>query len=217
VRTSPLYAPQIKVGIEGRASPAVGRVAMLAPPGRYTVRLAAGGQEQTQSLEVRKDPNSGGSEEEIRQQRELFQDLFVELNGVVDMINALEVARGQLASLKPVVGDSAVKAQADSLDQKLIAVEEELVQLRVTGRGQDLIRYPAKLGEKLIYLIGDVGGSDHAPTQSQRDVAALLKERARSARTAFDRVTGTDVAAFNGLLREKGLAGVLTTPPEPPR
>jgi photosystem II stability/assembly factor-like uncharacterized protein len=213
MRTSPLYTPEIKVPVEGRASPSVGRVSMLAPPGRYTVKLTVAGQELTQPLEVRKDPNTSGTEQDIRQQAELHADLTSELNGVVDMINALEVARGQLVTLKAVVTQDDVKAQADSLDRKLLEVEEQLTQLRITGRGQDLIRYPAKLGEKLGYLINDIGGSDNAPTQSQRDVAAVLKERARSAKADFDRVMARDVGGFNNLLRDKGLQGIITVPP----
>ena len=60
------------------------------------------------------------------------------LNDVADMINGLELARGQLAALKAVTEDSLVRTRADSLDQALLAVEEDLVQLRITGRGQDL-------------------------------------------------------------------------------
>jgi hypothetical protein len=211
MRTSPLYAPEIEVPIEGRPSPSIGRVASLVPPGRYTIEISAGGATLTQPLEVRKDPNTQGTEQEIGQQVEFGRQLTTELNGVVDMVNALEVARGQLKSLAAVLTDTTVKASIDSLADKLVAGEEDLVQLRITGRGQDVIRYPAKAGEKLVYLIGDVGSSDHAPTQSQRDVAAVLQERIRNARAAFDRVMRDDVPRFNTMLRNRGLEGIVTT------
>lgn len=217
MRTSPLYAPHIKVGVEGVPSPSVGRVAMLAPPGRYTVRLSVAGQTATQSLEVRKDPNTQGTDAEIRQQNELYQRLFAELERVVDLINSLELMRGQLVALKAITGDSVVRTRADSLDAMLLAVEEDLTQLRITGRGQDLIRYPAKLAEKLVYLLNDLNGTDHAPTRSHREVAEVLEGRARAARAAYDRVTAGELAAFNALLRERGLAGVVATPPPPSR
>jgi hypothetical protein len=211
MRTSPLYAPEIEVPIEGRPSPSIGRVASLVPPGRYTIEMSAGDATLTQPLEVRKDPNTQGTEQEIGQQVEFGRQLTTELNGVVDMVDALEVARGQLKSLAAVLTDTTVKASIDSLADKLVAVEEDLVQLRITGRGQDVIRYPAKAGEKLVYLIGDVGSSDHAPTQSQRDVAAVLQERIRNARAAFDRVMRDDVPRFNTMLRNRGLEGIVTT------
>lgn len=213
--TSPLHAPHVTVGVEGVPSPSVGRVAMLAPPGRYTVRLTVAGQTAAQPLEVRKDPNTQGTEGEIRQQNELYQRLFRELERVVDLINSLELMRGQLVLLKAITGDSGVRARADSLDAALLAVEEELTQLRITGRGQDLIRYPAKLAEKLVYLLNDLNSTDHAPTRSHHEVAEVLEARARAAAAAYDRVMAGEVAAFNVLLRERGLAGVVATPPPP--
>ncbi|MGE0551854.1 MAG: WD40/YVTN/BNR-like repeat-containing protein [Gemmatimonadales bacterium] len=214
LRNSPLYAPQVRVEIEGRPSPSVGRVRMLAPPGRYTVKLAVNGVELTQQLEVRKDPNTPGSDAEIATQAQFHRELTGELNDVVEMINGLEIARAQLKALGAVTTDSAVKGEADSLAARLVAVEEDMVQLRITGRGQDLIRYPSMLAEKLVYLINDVGGTDHAPTGSQREVGAVLRQKAREARSAYDRAMREDVARFNALLRDKGLDGVIaTTPP----
>src|SRR5204863_4579422 len=69
LRTSPLYAPEVTVGPEGtRPLPegGGGRISVLAPPGTYTVKLIAGGQELTQPLTVRKDPNSGGTAPDIQ-------------------------------------------------------------------------------------------------------------------------------------------------------
>jgi len=212
LRTSPLYAPEIKVGIEGMPSPSVGRVAMLAPPGRYTVELSAGGNTMTQTLEVRKDPNTGGTEADIASQVELYRSVATDLDRTVDMINALELVRGQLVSLRAITGDE-LKAAADSLDRKLLDVEEQLTQLQITGRGQDLIRYPAKLGEKLVYLVNDIGSSDHAPTQPQREVAATLSGRVSAVKTAFDQVMAGDVAQFNALLKTRGVEGIVTSPP----
>lgn len=209
MRTSPLYAPESVVGPEGKPSPSVGRVAMLAPPGRYAVRLTVGGDTVSQTLEVLKDPNAG-TDEGIRERTALFRELQAELDGVVETINALERMRAQLASLKTMVSDSAIVRAADSLAAKLVAVEEVLVQLRITGRGQDAIRYPAKVGEKLVYLLGDVGSADEPVTASQREVATVLTERTRAARGDFDRLVAGEVAAFNRMLVAEGVAGVIT-------
>jgi hypothetical protein len=53
LRTSPLYAPWLRVGAEGtRPYPGGGggRLPLLAPPGTYTVKLSAGGRDYTQKL-----------------------------------------------------------------------------------------------------------------------------------------------------------------------
>src|SRR3990172_5333849 len=58
MRVPPLYADWFEVGPEGRTAPSTSRLSVLMPPGMYTVKLAVGGQEFSQSLEVRADPNS---------------------------------------------------------------------------------------------------------------------------------------------------------------
>ncbi|HEX9164545.1 MAG TPA: hypothetical protein VF862_01440 [Gemmatimonadales bacterium] len=210
VRVAPLYAPERAVPAEGAPSPTLDRVRMLVPPGRYTVRLVVAGQELTQTLEVRKDPNTPGTEADIAQQAAFWLEVKGDLERTIEMANALETVRYQLAALKTVVTVADVKGAADTLEQQLVAVEEQLAQLRTTERGQDLIRYPAKLGEKLVYLARDVSSTDNAPTQAQRDVAAVLRERLTAAKADYDRVMGRDVAAFNLLLRDRGLAGIIT-------
>lgn len=217
VRTPPLYSPHIRAELAGKASPTLGRVSLLAAPGRYTVRLRVAGQEVTQPLELRKDPNAPGTDQDVRVQTELAGELSSALDSVVDMVNTIEAVKVQLATLKAVAKDNKeVGAAADSLEQKFVAVEEQLTQVRVTGRGQDLIRYPAKTGEKLVYLIGDIGSTDNAPTASQREVGGVLKQRARAAKDELDRVIQRDLEQFNKMLRDKGLGGIFARV-EPPR
>jgi photosystem II stability/assembly factor-like uncharacterized protein len=213
LRVSPRHAPDVKVGPEGIAAPGVGRFAMLAPPGRYTVKISAAGQELTQPLEVHKDPNSGGSEQTVREQTELAMAVRADLDSVVEMINTLELLRGQLVTLKAVLGDDTatadVRAAADSLDAKLVAVEERLFQVRVTGRGQDIVRRPFKLAEQLLYLANVVQTSDFPPNEPQRQVHAELEGEMRAAREETDRVVREEVAPFNAMLAERGLQGVV--------
>ncbi len=213
LRTSPLYANYIKVGPEGMPAPGIGRGAILAPPGRYTATLKVANQEFSQPLEVRKDPASGGSEEAIRAQTELLTDMFNDINQTVDAINTAEMVRGQLATLKAyLAADSTtadVRAQADSLDQKFVALEENLFQMRVTGRGQDLLRWPMKLAEQLLYLGGEIGGSDFAPTTPQREVHQLLHDQVATYRGQLDRLVSQDLAGFNRTLQQRNLQGVV--------
>ena len=215
-RTSPLYAPEIVVGAQGRPMPDGGRFALLAPPGTYTVRLRNGAEQLNQTLVLRKDPSSGGSEEEIKAQTALLQDLTSDINGAVEMVNTIELARSQLVSLRSVLmGDTAmaaVRREADSLEKRLVAVEEELVQLRLTGRGQDGVRWPIKTTGQMLYLAGQLGSSDYAPTAQQREVRALLAEQARATRGRLTQLLERDLAAFNARLRERNLPSVLLYP-----
>ena len=203
------YHPETRYAAAGAAAPGVGRFSWLVPPGTYTVKLNAGGREETQTLVLRKDPASGGSEEEIRQQVAMASLVAADLDSAVAMVNALEVVRSQIATLKATLTDDAkmadVRAQVDSLDRKLVEVEDQLFQTRTTGRGQDLIRHPFKLGEQLVYFGQSVTASDYAPTQPHREVQQVLKADLARIRAMFDRVMRTEVEAFKQALRARGL------------
>ncbi len=203
------YHPETRYASTGQSAPGMGRFSWLVAPGTYTVRLNAAGREETQPVEVRKDPASGGSEDEIRQQQVVAQALAADVDSVVAMINAIEVVRAQVATLKATLGaDSSlapVRTQADSIEKKLVEVADQLYQTRTTGRGQDLIRHPFKLGEQLVYLGNSVTGSDYAPTAQHREVQTVLKTELARVKVLYDRVMKGDVEAFKQLVRSRGL------------
>ena len=213
LRVSPSLAAWVPVKPEGTPAPGVGRISLLAPPGSYTVRLAWHGQTYTQPLSVLKDPNTGATDADLKAQAELVSGIVTDLDSAVAMINRIEVLRGQLAALKATLaGDSTVadvRAAGDSLDQKLLAVEAQLFQTRVTGRGQDQLRWPMHTAEQLQYLAGSVASSDFAPTQSQRDVAAVLGGQVKATRGQLDQVMTGDVAKFRQSLRSKNLPNLI--------
>jgi photosystem II stability/assembly factor-like uncharacterized protein len=215
LRTSPLGARYVKVGVEGIPAPGVQRPAVLAPIGDYKVKLKVGDRELSQPLTLMKDPGAGGSEADVRAQGDLVRDLLDDVKQDVEAVNKAESARGQLAALEVRLGDKGpkeVKEAAEALDKKLLAVEENLFQVRVTGRGQDLLRWPMKVTEQLIYLLGRVSESDFAPTAAQLEVHELLHDEAARTRKALDDVLSTDLAKFNAMLAEKQLAGVVASP-----
>src|SRR5258708_34010331 len=107
LRTSPQYAPEITLGPEGwRPAPGERRIALLAPPGTYTVKLTVEGKEYTQPLKVLKDPHSNGTEGDIQIQMKMMTSLSGTMNGVVDAVNQLETLPAQLGDLKSALGAS---------------------------------------------------------------------------------------------------------------
>ncbi|MBX9928820.1 MAG: hypothetical protein K2X99_07895, partial [Gemmatimonadaceae bacterium] len=199
--------PEVNPGPEGRFAPAVGRLSMLVPPGRYTVRITVGGNSESQPLEVRKDPSSHGTLADITAQHTLATNILGDFESTVAMINEIEQVRGQIAALKIALSGDAKSADlvkgADSLDAKYLALEETLFQTKVTGRGQDQIRWPFQLAEKLGYLNGVLTSSDAAPNASHREVAGVLKKRMQDAKAALDKLTADDLAAFKKRLRDR--------------
>jgi len=218
LRTSPAYAPEIRVGSEGwRAAPDGARSSLLMPPGSYTVKLVVGGQELSRALTVKKDPNSGGSESEIQAQNLMLVQLRKSLDAAADMVNQIEIIRSQLDSARTLLAGGeagpAIRSAADELDKKMADVEDHLIQRKLTGSGQDATRWPAQLMTKLAYLAGGLGSADFAPTTQQREVQAKLEADLALQRKRLDETLNTDLAAFNRLLRDRGVQNIVTGSP----
>jgi photosystem II stability/assembly factor-like uncharacterized protein len=214
MRTSPAYAPEIRVGADGTRPGGTPRSSILYPPGNYTVKLSVGGQELSAPLVVKKDPNSDGTEADIASQMELLQQLRQDVDDASEMVNEIESIRAQLYQMAGALTnpDATVKSAAEGLDKKLTDVEDELIQRKLTGQGQDTVRWPPKLLSKLGYLGGGVSGSDSPPTNQQREVYAMFKQQLATIKQRFDSVMNQDVAAFNKLLRDKNIGPVITRP-----
>jgi len=106
-----------------------------------------------------------------------------------------------------------IMAAAADLDKKLIEVEENLIQRKLTGQGQDTVRWPPKLLSKINYLANGLAGSDFGPTTQQREVQAMFKQQLASHRARLDEILKRDLEAFNRALRERGIQGVIARGP----
>jgi hypothetical protein len=213
LRTSPLYAPEFKGGADGtRKFPTGGPLSVLAPPGTYTVKLVVNGQEFAQALTVRKDPNTAGSEGDIQAQTKAMLEIRDTMNDVVRLINQAESVRAQLAQLKAVVGGDdeagkAVRMSADDLDTAIVAVESRLFNMTATGRGQDMLRMPNQLIEKLSHVADVVSLADFPPTDQALEVLNQLTKQVRAHQDQMKQMVDIKVAAFNKALRDRGMTG----------
>jgi hypothetical protein len=214
LRTKPLYADWFNMGDKRRRDSGQPRISVLAPPGTYTVALKVGSEVMTQSLEVLKDPNTEGTEADIQVQTAMMTELREDMNQAADAVNQIELLRRQLEDLRDVMADrddaETVTASADSLRDALVAVEHNLLQLQVTGTGQDAIRWPSKIVERLGYLAGSVAIGDFAPTDPEREVHAILKADLAEQQQALEELLRTRVAEFNRLLRDRNVPTLIS-------
>ena len=213
LRTSPQFAPDMRLGPEGwRAAPDAGRLSILAPPGRYTVKLSVGGREFTQPLTVIKDPHSEGSEAEIQTQVATLFELRRAMDRAADVVNGIEVARSQIERVAEAVQDQDVRAAAADLSQKLIAVEQNLVDLRLTGPPGHT--WESRLARKLSYLASQLASADYKPTDQQLEVKELLEQRLVASEQQFKALRERELPAFNQLLRQRNVPHTITTGPQ---
>ena len=213
LRTKPLYADWVDLGKERIREVSNGRVTVLAPPGTYTVTLVVGGREYEQELNVLKDPHSEGTEADIGAQTATVRALREDANSAAEMVNRIELIRRQLYDLKAVVQEQEraeeIVTSADELDTKLLGVEENLIQLKLTGTGQDGVRWPSMLVGRIGYLAGGVATADFRPTDQHLEVQEILNERLRRYRAELDALLQGDLAAFNRMLQQLNVPPVI--------
>ena len=218
LRTRPLHVPDFAMAADGtRKFPTAASVSVLAPPGTYTLKVIAGGVERTAPLTLRKDPNTAGTEEEIAAQTKTMLSIRDNANAVAKMINAAESVRAQLVSWRTVAGSgTAVKdvtAAADDLEKQIVDVESRLFNLTATGRGQDFLRTPGQMMEKLAHLADVVSYADFAPTESQLQVGAALTQEVAHDREQMEGILARTLATFNALLRERQMGAIVAPRP----
>jgi photosystem II stability/assembly factor-like uncharacterized protein len=219
MRTKVMEHAHVTIGDDGwRPAGEGGRVALLAAPGEYTVKLEVGDTEFTQTLVVLKDPNSAGSNADIREQFTVLSALRDDANAVVDLINEIESTRAQIYDrvdrAQATAGAEAVSAAADELDRALIDLEMNLTDVRLSGgmAGQDRLRWPRQLYAKVTSLAGYIGGSDFPPTTQQLTVHDKYQNLLSGYQSTMRTLRDQDIAAFNSLLSENGIPVIMTGP-----
>src|SRR4029453_9490922 len=110
--------------------------------------------------------------------------------------------RSQIEGLARLSNDPTVTKAADELNQQLIAVEMNLVDLRLTG-GQDGVRYASKLLGKINYLAGGLASADFKPTNQQLEAQKVIDDQLKGIQSQADGLRTKVLGAFNEQLRTK--------------
>ena len=125
------------------------------------------------------------------------------------LINRIESVRRQVLDTRDLLaergGNDEVVEAAEALDAALIEVEQGLFQMRATGTGQDGIRYPSRLMERLGYLFNTTAVADFRPTDQAGEVHVILRERLAGIAAALDAVLNDDLEEFNRQIQALGL------------
>jgi photosystem II stability/assembly factor-like uncharacterized protein len=208
--TGVLYASHIPVDPEGRPAPGGSRISILRPPGEYTVRLNVDGQEFAQQLTVLKDPNTAGTEADIAEQVAFLEAVREDVVSAGKAVREVEILRVQLQTLARFTEDEEVSEAVAALTQKLQDLQMEMVDLRLTGEGQDAVRFGVKILGKLGYLTNGVSVVDFPPTDQDVEVRHMLHDQLLQHMEALEALVEGDVAALQRLLRAKGLGGLIS-------
>ena len=215
MRTKPRYADWYSLEDDRTRSliPMVANFTHLVAPWTYGVHLEAGDQRSSETIQVLKDPHSEGTMADIQAQTQMLENVYDDLNTGAAMLNQIESIRRQLYDLRDILdaydrNKEVIKA-IGSLDSTLIEFENRLVQLNITGTGQDLIRWPSQLMEKLAYLGSAVASADFAPADQHKEVHQMLKSRLTAYQKEMNQIMAGPFAEFLQLLEEKDIGVIV--------
>jgi photosystem II stability/assembly factor-like uncharacterized protein len=177
----------------------------IAPPGTYRVELTIDGQTHSAPFELVKDPRLTTTQADFDAQFRLLLNIRDSLSSLHDAVAQIRDLREQLDRWSTRTKDRRIAESAASLKARLTAIEDELIQTRATSP----LNFPARLKEKLATLVPIVASCDAAPTKQEEEVYASLRERVDTQLETLDGIINSDIAAFNGLLREANVPGVV--------
>jgi photosystem II stability/assembly factor-like uncharacterized protein len=175
----------------------------LALPGKYQVRITAGGQTETASFELKLDPRVKISSDDLEKQFKLELVIRDQINRVYDAVNQIQDVRDQLDGLRrriaPAQSNRALLDGATALDAKLISVRDPLINFQISA-SEDSLAYVPGIDGKLAYLSLNVQGfADSAPTAAEYEEFDKLKKQTDDLLARWDEVRNADIANFQKL------------------
>ena len=188
---------------------------VLAVPGRYQARLTAAGETLTQPFEIRKDPRSSSSQEDLEAQYRFQMEIRDKLTETHDAIRRIRDVRAQLDDVKKHLRkDESQKAVVDAakeLDKKMTEVEEALYQTK-NRSPQDPLNFPVRLNDKLNGVASSASLGDYRPSAQAVAVKNELTAAIDAQLAKLRQIWETDLARFNDLAKEKSVPAVILPP-----
>lgn len=176
-------------------------------PGEYIVRITADGLSKEHRVEVKKDPNTEGTIDDIRQQVAFTLKLNEAMNEVVITLNEIEVIRKELATLVEQNDDQAVAKKIKELEEKILSVQGELYDINLTGAREDAFRSPMKLYGRVSALASDISGfgADFKPTNQQVEVYNVFRKQIDDLQVQYQNLVDKEIPEFNRFLESRQL------------
>ena len=193
--------PIVHWGIQGPQ-----RQGPIAAPGHYLVRLTVGTHVHVRSIDVMKDPKLPAPPSDLVASTTAQIRIRDDINRTVAIINRLEIMRKQIEDLlKANAGRKAAEQALYVLDQKMMAVELQLLS-RTEMHSDDKWYVEAyKVYLNLVWLGGMVGGgasdvqggADHRPTDASLEALAWMEKDLAAAERDYTTLMEKDLPAFN--------------------
>jgi hypothetical protein len=162
-------------------------------PGRYSVRLTAGGRNLTQTFEILPDPRIKAGARELEAQFAFLKEILATLAAVNTTINDIDAMLAQLTTVDSRTRTAALRKASRALRRELRAIRGRLIDVNYSQAQL----WAAGLHEKLNALFDTVDSGDYAPAQQARDVLAAVSSQLESLLARWRKARERLVPALN--------------------
>jgi photosystem II stability/assembly factor-like uncharacterized protein len=176
----------------------------LAPPGDYQVRLTVGGDVQTQSFRINKDPRlTDVTQADFDAQFELASQIAARVDDAHRAIVQIRDVRAQVEDRLEGVDAGEVVEFAETFKGGIGEVEGEIYQVRLEAR-QDPLNFPIRLNNQIAALRGVVESADARPTDQSAEAFQVLSNALEGELTQLNVLFTEDLDRLNEMLEEMG-------------
>ena len=177
----------------------------MALPGKYQVKLTVDGKVLSAALELKLDPRVKASPADLEKQFATLMEIHDELTRVYKAANQIIDLRAQLQDF-----EKRLKlAEAQALDEKLAALQDHLLNLKVKAN-EDSLNYGLGVDGSLatLALIVD-SGSDSAPTEAALRQFDKVKAEVDQYMKRWSDLRQSDLPALEQALERQGVKAVM--------
>ena len=182
----------------------------LVTPGRYQARLTVGSTVLTQSFDVRADPRMNTNAADIAARDSLTHLVNARVGEIHDALLRLRDVKDQVSKIvdrtKETPSSAAIAGKGKDITGKVETLEPQLS--TKAANGQDVINYRNGINAQYAFLLGNIEGND-VLSQPSRERFAELERLWSALKVQVDAIENQDVPAFNKLLQDGGLGGVI--------
>ena len=189
----------------------------VALAGHYKVRLTVDGKSEVQSFDIVPDPRLRVTPEQLKKQFDLEVAINEQLDRVQRAVLEIRSVHQQLAATRTASEKKSnaveIKQAADSLEQKVYAVEDKIVQRKAVAH-EDPLNFPIELNNLLASLNLTVSHGSAEPSKQAYEEFEELKSMAADYLGQWDRIKSADLVSFNKEIRSLKLPAIApaTTP-----
>ena len=176
----------------------------MVPPGSYQVRMTVGDWTDTSTFEVVADPRQDLDKAAVQARYELAREIWTELSQSHTFVERLGSVRDQIEGWTKRVDDEEIRTFAAGIIDDLDAIESRIRQTALES-SQDVLNFPAKLDNQLVYLKGVVEETPGFPAESSRERFDELRSELDGIESDLDVVLNTRVPELEAMLVAAGV------------